>query len=86
MRVLLAIMWVLHWLPLPILGRIGKFMGSILFIAIPERRHITLTNLRLCFPKMTEKQRIAIARAHFQGYARSILERGILWLRRSACV
>ena len=73
MRVLLAIMWVLHWLPLPILGRIGKFIGSILFIAIPERRHITLTNLRLCFPKMTEKQRIAIARAHFQGYARSIL-------------
>jgi KDO2-lipid IV(A) lauroyltransferase len=28
---------------------------------------------------MTEKQRIAIAREHFQGYARSILERGILW-------
>jgi len=79
MRVLLAIMWVLHWLPLPILGRIGKFIGSILFIVIIERRQITLTNLRLCFPKMTEKQRIAIAREHFQGYARSILERGILW-------
>jgi len=79
MRVLLAIMWVLHWLPLPILGRIGKFIGSILFIVIVERRQITLTNLRLCFPKMTEKQRIAIAREHFQGYARSILERGILW-------
>jgi len=72
-------MWVLHWLPLPILGRIGKFIGSILFIVIVERRQITLTNLRLCFPKMTEKQRIAIAREHFQGYARSILERGILW-------
>jgi KDO2-lipid IV(A) lauroyltransferase len=79
MRALLAIMWVLHWLPLPILGRIGKFIGSILFIVIVERRQITLTNLRLCFPKMTEKQRIAIAREHFQGYARSILERGILW-------
>ena len=79
MRLLLAIMWVLHWLPLPILGRIGKFIGSILFIAVAERRQITLTNLRLCFPKMTEKQRITIARAHFQGYARSILERGILW-------
>ena len=79
MRVLLAIMWVLHWLPLPILGRIGKFIGSILFMVIVERRQITLTNLRLCFPKMTEKQRIDIAREHFQGYARSILERGILW-------
>jgi len=79
MRLLLMIMWLLHWLPLPILGRVGKFIGSILFIFVAERRHITLTNLRLCFPEMTEKQRIAIARTHFQGYARSIFERGILW-------
>lgn len=79
MRFLLAIMWLLHWLPLPILGRIGKLIGSLLFIFLKERRQITLTNLRLCFPKMTETQRKDIARAHFQGYARSILERGILW-------
>ena len=79
MRFLLAIMWLLHCLPLPILGRIGKLIGSLLFIFLTERRQITLTNLRLCFPKMTEMQRKDIARAHFQGYARSILERGILW-------
>ena len=78
MRLLLAIMWLLHWLPLPILGRIGTLIGSLLFIFLKERRQVTLTNLRLCFPKMTEKQRNDIARAHFQGYARSILERGIL--------
>ena len=79
MRLLLAIMWLLHWLPLPILGRSGTLIGSLLFIFLKERRQVTLTNLRLCFPKMTEKQRNDIARAHFQGYARSILERGILW-------
>lgn len=79
MRLLLGVMWLLHWLPLPLLGRLGKFTGSVLFVIVPKRREIALTNLRLCFPAMTEAQRIEIARAHFQGYARSVLERGILW-------
>lgn len=79
MRLLLGLMWLLHWLPLPILGRIGKGIGSILFVLLRERRMITLTNLKLCLPELPEQERQAIARAHFQGYARSILERSILW-------
>ena len=67
MRLLLGVMWLLQWLPLPVLGRVGKLIGSILFVAIRTRREIALTNLRLCFPKMTESQRKDIARAHFQG-------------------
>lgn len=79
MRALLAMMWLLHWLPLPILGRLGEALGSLLYIVMKPRRHITLTNLRLCFPNKTEAERIAIARGHFQAYARSALERSILW-------
>jgi Kdo2-lipid IVA lauroyltransferase/acyltransferase len=79
MRALLAMMWLLHWLPFPILGRLGEALGSLLFIIMKPRRHITLTNLRLCFPDKTEAERIAIAKGHFQAYARSALERGILW-------
>ncbi len=79
MRLLLALMWLLHWLPLPILGRIGKGIGSVLFVAMPVRRRIALTNLRLCLPHVDEATRERLAREHFQGYARSILERGILW-------
>ena len=79
MRAMLALMWLLHWLPLPILGRIGKGIGSLLFVLLRHRRHIALTNLRLCLPDLGEEARVNIARAHFQGYARSVLERGILW-------
>ena len=79
MRMMLALMWVLHWLPLPVLGRIGKSIGSVLFVVVRTRRLITLTNLKLCLPHLTEAERRHIARAHFQGYTRSILERGILW-------
>jgi Kdo2-lipid IVA lauroyltransferase/acyltransferase len=79
MRLLLAIMWLLHWLPLPVLGRIGEGIGSLLFSLVRSRRRITLTNLRLCLPHLPEQERMRIAKGHFQAYARSILERGVLW-------
>lgn len=79
MRLLLGLMWLLHWLPLPVLGRIGDAVGSLLFLGMRNRRHITLTNLRLCLPEYSDADRVAIARAHFQAYARSVLERAILW-------
>ncbi|KQN67462.1 lipid A biosynthesis acyltransferase [Duganella sp. Leaf61] len=79
MKLVLGLMWLLHWLPLPVLGRFGKFTGSLLFIVLRARREITLTNLRLCMPELTEAERVTLARQHFQAYARSIWERGILW-------
>ncbi|MFT5959762.1 MAG: KDO2-lipid IV(A) lauroyltransferase [Burkholderiaceae bacterium] len=79
MKLLLGLMWLLHWLPLPILGRLGAAVGSLLFVTVRSRRRITLINLRLCLPELTEQQRRHIALKHFQGYARAILERSLLW-------
>ncbi|WP_338846358.1 lipid A biosynthesis acyltransferase [Massilia sp. W12] len=79
MRILLGLMWLLHFLPLPVLGRFGDAIGSLLFLLLKKRRHITLTNLRLCRPELSEAERIRLARAHFQAYSRSVWERGILW-------
>ena len=79
MRLMLGLIWVLHWLPLPILGRIGEAVGELLFLVMRERRKITLTNLSLCLPELSSAERHSMARAHFRAYARSVLERGILW-------
>ncbi len=79
MRFLLGLMWLLHWLPLPLLGRFGSGIGSLLFLLLKKRRHIALTNLRLCMPELSEQQRVALARQHFQSYSRSVWERAILW-------
>ncbi|MDP3844214.1 MAG: lipid A biosynthesis acyltransferase [Oxalobacteraceae bacterium] len=79
MRLLLGLMWLLHWLPLPLLGRFGSGVGSLLFVLLRSRRHITLTNLRLCMPELSEAERLALARQHFQAYSRSVWERSILW-------
>jgi KDO2-lipid IV(A) lauroyltransferase len=79
MRLLLGLMWLLHWLPLPLLGRFGAAIGSLLFMLLKKRRHIALVNLRLCMPELTEAQRVVLARQHFQAYSRSVWERAILW-------
>ncbi len=79
MRLLIILMWILHWLPLPLLGRLGEVIGSVLFATKKKRRHIALVNLALCLPELSAVERKVIAKQHFQAYARSVLERGILW-------
>lgn len=79
MRLLIGVLWMLHWLPLPILGRLGEGIGTLLFLTMGARRRITLINLALCMPQLPETERRTIAKGHFQAYARSALERGLLW-------
>lgn len=79
MKLVIFFLWLLHWLPLPILGRIGKGIGTLAYYLMPYRRHIVRTNLRTCFPDMQKTERDKLAKAHFQAYARSVIERGILW-------
>ena len=78
-RLALALMWLLQWLPLHLLAAAGRAFGRVLFLLGRERRHITLTNLRLCFPDTPERERSALARRHFEAFGRSFLERGLLW-------
>jgi KDO2-lipid IV(A) lauroyltransferase len=74
-----ALFWLLHFLPLPLLARIGQGLGSLLYRLAGRRRKIALVNLSLCFPELDEQQRQALARAHFRILGRSLLERSILW-------
>ncbi|HEY1180945.1 MAG TPA: lipid A biosynthesis acyltransferase [Rhodocyclaceae bacterium] len=78
-RIAIFLLWLLHWLPLPVLAPLGRGFGRLLPILIPKRRHIVRTNLRLCFPEMSEAQREALAQEHFALLGRSLLERSLLW-------
>jgi KDO2-lipid IV(A) lauroyltransferase len=76
---LVALLWSLHWLPLPALAALGSGLGSALYYVVPMRRKVALTNLALCFPQLGEGEREKMARAHFRLLGRSLLERGLLW-------
>jgi KDO2-lipid IV(A) lauroyltransferase len=78
-RIAVGIVWLLHFLPLPIFARIGSGLGGLFYFVARERRDVCLTNLARCFPQTPERERVAIARAHFRAFGRTLLERSILW-------
>jgi len=78
-RIVLAMMWLLHWLPLPLLAILGRILGLVLYVLVGERRHVTLTNLGLCFPHLSPAEKSALGRRHFMAFGRSFLELGLWW-------
>lgn len=78
-RLAVFIMWLLHFLPFRIQVGIGNTLGLLLHAVAHERRFVADTNLRLCFPQMGEAERKQLVRKNFQAFARSFIERGVLW-------
>lgn len=78
-RILLALLWLLHHLPLAWLAALGRGLGVLLHAFGHKRRRIAMRNFELCFPQLSKAQREALAREHFKLLGRSLLERGVLW-------
>ncbi|HEX6828627.1 MAG TPA: lipid A biosynthesis acyltransferase, partial [Burkholderiales bacterium] len=73
------ILWLLHFLPLAVLARLGAAAG-LLFMAIDKkRRNIARTNLRLCFPNLDESARQRLLREHFKAVGRGALEHSLMF-------
>jgi KDO2-lipid IV(A) lauroyltransferase len=78
-RLGLALIWLVHFLPLAVLSRLGAALGMILYPLARSRRRVVLANLGLCFPELSDEERRALARRHFRAFGRSLLEHGVLW-------
>ena len=69
----------LAFLPLPVLALIGGVLGELAYFILPGRRHVTLTNLRACFPELGPRQQRRLARAHFRAMVQSMLAVPVMW-------
>lgn len=74
-----ALLWLLHFLPLFILAPIGRSLGRMLYLFGQRRRRIAEINIDLCFPAISAVDRKNLVKMHFSLLGRSLLERGILW-------
>jgi KDO2-lipid IV(A) lauroyltransferase len=83
-RLVVGLLWLLHFLPLGALAAIGNGLGRLAFWLIPERRHVTRVNLAKCFPQMVPEARERLARAHFRAVTRSLVEHALLWFAPEA--
>jgi len=78
-RLLLGVLWLLHWLPLSVQAALGRGLGALLHALARSRRAIARRNLELCLPELGNVERNELVREHFRWLGRSILERGLLW-------
>jgi Kdo2-lipid IVA lauroyltransferase/acyltransferase len=78
-RLVYVLLWLLHFLPLSVLARLGQGLGWLLYRTARSRRHVGRTNLALCFPDQSAADRETLLRQHFGWLGRSLLERGMLW-------
>jgi Kdo2-lipid IVA lauroyltransferase/acyltransferase len=76
----------LAYLPLPLLRLVGAGLGHLLRYCVPSRRRVVLTNLRLCFPDMSESQRENYMKEVFIFFAQAWLDRSWLWHRNADCI
>jgi len=66
-------------IPLPLQHGLGAVLGS-LFALFPNRhRRITLQNLALCFPELSERQRARLLILSLRETARTVLETARVW-------
>lgn len=83
---LLGLMRVLRFVPLPWLRRLGFLFGRLLWWVAAKRRKVVMTNLALCFPDLSLGQRQDRGRAHMVLFAQAWLDRAWLWHGSAALV
>ena len=66
-------------LPLSWLRLLGRVTGWLFYALSARRRHVVWTNLKLCFPQLSQSERQVLAKAHFILLGQSLWDRAWLW-------
>ena len=77
--VMVWLLRLLSWLPLPVLYLLGVVVGELAWHLHRPRRKITLRNLAACFPQRTPAEIHALARGHFRSLVIAVLTSGVAW-------
>ena len=78
-RLSLMLMRAMAPLPLTWVRALGVLLGWLLYLVVGLRRRVAWTNLRLCFPLLTDAELRQRARRMFVYVAQSWLDRSWLW-------
>ena len=75
----LGILWLVAQLPYRAILSIGHVLGVLIWALDTERRRITRTNLRLCFPQMDPTSLRRLTRESFYSTGKAIVESALTW-------
>jgi KDO2-lipid IV(A) lauroyltransferase len=58
---------------------VGKRLGRVLHFVLFPRRHVADQNLTVCFPELSDQERDALRRKHFESIGVSVTEMAMAW-------
>ncbi|MDO4997094.1 MAG: lipid A biosynthesis lauroyl acyltransferase [Neisseria sp.] len=79
MKLLFIFLYFIHFLPHCLLQKIGKAVGVLAYYIVSPRRKVGQINLQLCFPELSQTERDALLKQHFQHMGMMLLEYGLYW-------
>tara|TARA_B100001758_G_scaffold223782_1_gene214684 strand:- start:195 stop:1082 length:888 start_codon:yes stop_codon:yes gene_type:complete len=74
-------LFILSILPLKAIRVLGRLLGQILFFISNRHRNITLTNLKLAFPELPDKEIKSLCKKSLIETGTTLLESGYVWIR-----
>ncbi|HUW97903.1 MAG TPA: lysophospholipid acyltransferase family protein [Acidiferrobacter sp.] len=66
-------------IPWPLLSLGGAVLGGLAYVLARRPRQIAMTNVRLCFPDLSQRERRQLIRRHFVAIAQNALAIARLW-------
>ncbi|QUX91419.1 lipid A biosynthesis acyltransferase [Marinomonas sp. A3A] len=77
----MGIAYSLSFLPWSLQQGLGKYLGRTLHAIAKRRRHICDVNLQICYPEMSESERKALTKAHFESMGKGTVETFSSWFQ-----
>lgn len=74
-------LFIISILPLKTLRTFGKILGEILFFFPNRHKNITLVNLRLAFPELSNNEILSLCKKSLVETSTTLLESGYVWIK-----
>lgn len=78
----LGTLWCVTRLPYSVQMCTGAAIGRLALLFAGRRRRIAATNLKLCFPGLSDRRRRGLLRVHFDSLGKGIIETALCWWGR----
>ena len=75
----LGLLWLLVQLPYPLLLKLGRWLGALMYRFAGSRRHIARRNLELCVPAMSQSERDYLLKQNFASTGIAFFEMAMSW-------
>jgi len=75
----LSLLWLITRLPYQWQIRIGESLGKAICLFPTQFKHITETNIKLCYPDLSDKERALLVKKNFAAIGVGLIEAGMAW-------